>query len=190
MDNYPVNLSPEFDERGAIATPFSEWWARVNKDFATVPEDVARYWLYEHWGHSRYQYLTSRDYKFDQFDWPSKDLWTIRSGWFDFDEGNLKCAKHGEGLESLAANKYGYKTAIYMLEHGTFPAPIVVLDNNNDHLCETYNDARVDNIPKGYILVEGHRRFNLALHLQKSGRLRATVPIWMMSLAIHSVATD
>lgn len=50
MDSYPKQLAPEFEESGAVKTPFEEWWPPVKEHFSIVPENVACYWLHEHWG--------------------------------------------------------------------------------------------------------------------------------------------
>ena len=41
MDDYPEHLAPEFEESGAVKTPFKQWWARVQPSFPDVPENVA-----------------------------------------------------------------------------------------------------------------------------------------------------
>jgi hypothetical protein len=61
-----------------------------------------------------------------------------------------------------------------MLEHGDFPAPIIVLDNRDGHLSEP------EDVPAAHILIEGHKRFNRALYLHSTKRLNPTVSIWLM----------
>ena len=39
---------------------------------------------------------------------------------------------------------------------------------------------RYEDLPAAYILVEGHRRFNMALYLQSVGKLNATAALWLM----------
>jgi hypothetical protein len=173
MDNYPKHLAPEFDEGGAVKTSFEEWWARVKTYFPHVPENVARHWLHEHWSHSPYEYLPSRDYKFELVQWPSVKLPEIRSTWCNFEEDNNECQEHGRYLIEDVLKEYRYKTALYMLEHGDFPAPIIVLDNRDGHLLQR-------DLPPAYILIEGHRRFNMSLYLHSIGRLRPSVDVWLM----------
>lgn len=160
-------------------TPFIEWWARVKCDFPTVPAPVAQYWLHEHWGHSPYGYLSSRAHLFSLQQWSADTLWNIRSCWCDFDPGNIDCVQHGQYLETLAAPPYGYPTARFMLANSDFPTPIIILDNRDDHV-RTDPSEPWNCIPIGYVLMEGHRRFNLALHLQRTGRLKPEVGIWLM----------
>jgi hypothetical protein len=65
MDNYPEHLKPRFDAGGGVEEPFEEWWPKGQEHFPNVPENVARYWLHEHWSHSPYSFLRSKDYTFD-----------------------------------------------------------------------------------------------------------------------------
>jgi hypothetical protein len=180
MDDYPIHLAPKF-ENGAVEEPFHVWWSRVRAEFPTVPENVAQYWLHEHWNHSPYRYLASRDYFFRLEKWVAAELWDIRSGMCKFDPKNVYCAEHGAGLATLIKGPFVYATAIYMRTHGDFPAPIVVLDNRDGHLCADRVSEPWKALPLGFVLMEGHRRFNLGLHLQKVGGLQPFVSVWLMS---------
>ncbi|HQS15463.1 hypothetical protein [Reyranella sp.] len=177
MDDYPEHLAPEFDEGGGVVTPFEKWWPRVAASFPTVPEAVARYWLHEHWRHSPYSHLKSRDYRFSLAEWPAADLWKVHSRWCNFCPDNLECAEHGAYLTTLVEKPYAYRTAIYMLANGDFPTPIIVLDNRDGHAIR---EKFWESVPRGWGLIEGHRRFNLALHLQRTGHLKPAVKVWVM----------
>ncbi len=181
MDNYPIELAPEFDDGGGVKTPFAVWWKKAKTRFSGVPEEVAQYWLHEHWGHSPFGYLSSTEYAFSRRDISSSKLKEIRSGFCNFDPTNSSCREHGAFLETLAAKPYFNKTAIYMLRHRTFPIAIVVLDNCDGHRSPPNVTDDYKALPRGLVLVEGHRRFDLALHLEATGRLESTVPIWLMS---------
>lgn len=181
MDGYPDHLAPEFEEAGAVKTAFEEWWSRMHNEFPTMPEEVARYWLHEHWGHSPYGHLPSNQYKFERVEWQSSELGNIRSRWCNFDAANADCRAHGKRLDNLASEPYRYPTAIYMQQYRSFPTPIIVMDNRDAHLTPPNVPDDSNAIPAGYILIEGHRRFNLALHLHDTGRLNATVPVWLMT---------
>lgn len=73
---------------------------------------------------------------------------------------------------------YPLRTVAYMIEHGEFPVPIILLDNRDGHLSEL---DPLSIVPSGFVLIEGHRRFNIALYLHEIGRLRAFVQVWMMT---------
>jgi hypothetical protein len=183
MDDYPEHLAPEFNEAGGVVTPFDTWWSKVRDNFPNVPDDVAQYWLHEHWRHSPYGYLRSRDYRFELEEWDAQRLWDIRSRWCDFVSTNTDCVEHGEYLLTLACHPYCYSTALYMIANGEFPTPIIVLDNRDGHLGVSNVTEPWEVLPSELILIEGHRRFNLALHLQRIGKLRPIIKIWIMKRA-------
>lgn len=177
MDNYPEALAPEFEEGGGVATPFDEWWCRVHHSFPSVPEEVARYWLHEHWRHSPFSWLQSRNYEFRRVQWPVKELHLIRSRLSKYIAGSPDCLAHGRHLLNT-----DYRTARYMNEHKRPPAALVVLDNRDDHLRTQGGaiPAWEISIPASYVLVEGHRRFALALGLQERAELHE-LPVWVMN---------
>jgi hypothetical protein len=179
MDSYPPALAPDQGAHELGKAPFAEWWPRVQDAFPNVPESVAHYWLYEHWGHLPYGRLRSREYAFTLEQWMPADLWGVRSGWCKFDAQNKECAEHGAHLATLVQRPYEYATAIYMIAHGDFPAPIIVLDNRDGHLRDD-PAAHWEVYPAAHVLIEGHRRFNLALYLGREKRLNASVSVWVM----------
>jgi hypothetical protein len=180
MDNYPEKLDPPRDEWGAIdKSAFKSWWSNAAAAFPTVPENVAQYWLHEHWGRSPYSKLKSRAYEFELVAWPCERIVEIYSTWDDYDPTHAGCLIKGEELvTTLMLSREMYPTARYMLDHGNFPAPIIVLDNRDGHHNTEYPQHYT--VPDGYVLMEGHARFNIATYLQKIGRLNKTVDVWMM----------
>lgn len=177
MDNYPKELAPEFDDGGGVLTPFDEWWTRVSIKFPNVPEEVGREWLHRHWGHSPYHWLRSAAYCFELIDWKSNKLIEIRSSWCNFQNGNKKCLEHGKHLVGL-----DYWPSRYMLNHHCFPTPLIVMDNRNGHLLREHpKQAITEIIPNTFVLIEGHRRFNLGLYLASIGELDPIVNIWLMT---------
>lgn len=182
MDNYPEELAPEFDEGGGVATPFEEWWARVRAHFPKVPEEVAREWLHRHWSHSPYEWLRSSFYDFSLVEWASSDLSTIRSRWCNFEDGGASCREHGKYLTSI-----DFYVSRYMMKEGKFPSPIIVLDNRSGHLRQDYfNVYGVPSIPDAFLLIEGHRRFNLGLYLASTGGLAPFVQVWLMTRCVEA----
>jgi hypothetical protein len=175
MDDYPANLAPEFEPSGAVKTPFDVWWARVEPSFPNIPVDVAREWLHRHWKHSPYSYLISRNYRFDPKQCP--DLKAIRTLWSDFEAENIGALEKGKELVNLKSDWMPYVPK-YMLEHGKFPAPIIVLDNRDGHHNTEYPDK--DKLPSAYVLVEGHTRFNTGIYLQSVGKL-SEADMWLMT---------
>lgn len=179
MDGYPKSVAPDFEETGAVATPFCDWWARVRNVFPAVPLEVAHYWLHEHWGHSPYGYLSSKQYRFEQETWGAEDLLSIRSGWNNFNTDLTECAEHGRYLIN-EVRLLGYPTAVFMNEYCTFPVSIICLDNRDGHLTDKNSRPSELNPPPGLILIEGHRRFNMALFLLEQNRLKSEFVVWVM----------
>jgi hypothetical protein len=184
LDNYPAALAPAFHESGSVSTLFDVWWPQIKGHFQYVPDDVAKYWSHEHWSHSPFAWLPSAKLRFELVDWPLKSLREIRSRWCDYHEGSKECADHGHYLLKL-----NYPTAAYMKEHGCPPVPVIVLDTRDGVF--KFGDGLVSQreraLPAAYVLVEGHRRFNLALALQEQNRL-TKFPIWLMRVVSYGSA--
>ena len=115
--------------------------------------------------------------------WPSGKLFEVRSTWANFAPDNEAClAKGRELVEEWPFNK-PYRTVEYMLSHRDFPTPIVVLDNRDTHINRENVEFESDIIPEALVLIEGHRRFNIALYLQVTGRLNPEIDVWLMEKA-------
>jgi hypothetical protein len=166
MDNYPKHLTPEFEEIGAVKTPFDVWWAQVQPSFPNVPENVGREWLHRHLKYSPYSYLASKNYTFELKKWGS--LKNIRTLWSDFEADNAGALREGKELTEL---RFGWMPYVprYMLEHRKFPVPIIALDNRDGHHNKEYPEE--DKLPRACVLMEGHTRFNTGVYLQSVGKL-------------------
>lgn len=181
MDDYPEHLAPPRDAFGSIDTErFKEWWAGAQKFYSNVPEECARYWIFEHWGVSPYGSLKSKDYRFERQAWPVQKLPEVRSTWCRFDPEHKECREKGQELcRKKMLNGERYPTAGYMMDEGKFPTPIVVLNNLDGHMSEE-KVGRRDGLPVSLVLMEGHTRFNIGLHLLSVDRLGPTVDVWFM----------
>lgn len=182
MDGYPDHLAPEIEESGAIKTPFEEWWNRVHTAFPNVPEDVARQWLHRHWGLSPYSWIRSRNYKFVRTSRPAEWLRNVvtpvnRGGY----QANLR-----RGEDKVNNGNFWLRT--YMLENRKFPVPIIVLDNRDGHLL--IDAPEWEPVLPGWVLIEGHNRFELALFLEKSGAFSPTVDVWLMECVTENGASN
>jgi len=176
MDNYPEYLAPDFDDYGAVTTPFEEWWPHVQSNFPTVPEEVAKEWLHRHWSHSPYEWIPSKQYEFELVDWPSNKLDRIRSCLAT--TGHDKSIAHGKFL--IEDHKLSWLSR-YMNEHNDTPTPIIVLDNRDGHLIPGVDTTpSYAHMPTAFVLMEGHLRFNSLSYLGSIGRLRETVKVWLM----------
>jgi len=178
MDNYPSQLAPDLDESGAVATPFGDWWARVEQSYPTVPQEVAKEWLHRHWGHSPFRYLKSSFYEFELQTWPSSRLLNVRSVVNNL--GDLS-ERRDHGRYLLEEHPYELWLVNFMKQNNTFPTPIICLDNRDGHLVPGEGDVPCyPQVPTGIFLVEGHERFAIALHLLEMGTLKEVIPVWMM----------
>lgn len=176
MDGYPDRLSP-FDSEGAnCPEPFEAWWPKVRDQFPNVPEEVARYWLHQHWFNSPFGWLKSANYSFKKKFWPIVDLQMIRCGIDNFQTGGAGCREYGESLLELDPP---LRSAEYIKENGQPPASLIIMDNRDGHVNHEYSASETALIPNTYFLVEGHKRFCVCMALQGTGKLKQ-VPVWMM----------
>ena len=180
MDNFPEYLQPRFEESGAVEEPFEEWWPKAKLHFRNVPDDVARHWLHQHWSHSPYAFLRSAEHKFTLVRWPSEKLLEVCSIWANFAPDNEACLAQGRYLVEEWPHKEPYRIAEYMLSHRDFPTPIIVLGNRDAHINRETVEFEWNLIPEALVLIEGHRRFNIALYLQVTGRLKPEIDVWLM----------
>lgn len=176
MDDYPAELAPEFDEGGGVTTPFPEWWARVSVAFPEVPEDVAEQWLHRHWNLSPYGWMRSEDYTFQSVSWASVQLSDIASGVNDWDFANT--LERGKYLVERCPNLWLVR---YMREHHNIPRPLILLDNRRGVLAgEEQASVHQQRSPLTHILIEGHKRFELAAFLYSRAQLDDSIEAWVM----------
>ena len=194
MDNYPEHLAPELDKnsRNPI-TPFDDWWPEVRTEFSNIPEEIAREWLYRHWGMSPYSWISSSSYEFDIEKYPSSQLSLLLNRCYNFEAGNDKIKEKGQYLCDENPNwKWRPIEPIWLVkfmnENGAFPSPIVVLDNKDNHLAvDSEITPEAYGIPKGLVLIEGHTRHEIGTYLESVGRLAEFVEVCMLR---KKLATD
>lgn len=180
MDNYPDELAPEFDPGGGVATPFEEWWARVQHAFPHVPEEVAREWLHRHWRYSPWEWLPSADYRFHVEEWPTERLLIPGEITYRLDNFAASIDYRLEHAEFVLKQPAGWRPwlAEYMREHGQFPSRPILLDNRDRHL---FDDVTKDNFPSSYLLIEGHNRLEYATYWAAKGGMKPAVQFWVMT---------
>lgn len=153
----------------------------MHAEFPGVPRNVARQWIWRHWGQSEYAWIPSRRARFQLEIWPASDIPRIqvphtRPGEYE---------DWGAHLVSLYKPKYKwrYSLAGIMQRRGAWPAPPIVLDNR-----PIDDFVRTIELPPGPVLVEGNRRLALARHLFRERRLKSQLPVWVIRLDDSDVA--
>jgi hypothetical protein len=180
MNYWPQELAPKIGPDYANES-FQDWWPRVKGRFPHIPDDVGEQWLYENWDNSPYGYLISQLYRFDQGVWDSARLPEIRERTYDWEIGGAKSRNKGRVIiKNLGEAEI--RTARYLVDHRGFPRPIIVLDNRDGHLRKGIPPVpESENLPASYLLIEGHRRFQMGLYLQSKGELNPKVELWLMT---------
>lgn len=173
----------EFDQlsvsgQGEDREPFDRWYERVREEIPHVPPCVAEHWLYRHESRTPYTWLPLGRLRFEQQTW---DL--------------ARVLKIGEGVEpnwspswseELGHVSWRRETELgeYMLAHGTWPFPIIVLDNDGavqpPQGCEL---AR-------WHLIEGHMRSAYMDHLAKTQQAKPQHQVWVATIAPEEPAAS
>jgi len=172
MDNYPNHLQPHgndtFGKEG-----FASWWERARASFATVPRNVARQWLHRHWGRSDFGWLPSAGAQFTLEIWQPADVAALQV----WREGHPPYDEWGKHLLSLAMKPPGwrYPVASIMNRHLRWPAPPIAWHRGAPIANEPWDD-----LPNGFILLEGNRRIAMAKALERRGTLGTNLPVWVL----------
>jgi hypothetical protein len=138
--------------------PFEEYTARVGRLIPNWPESAMESWLHRHYpaAVSRYGFLGFDTMSFEARSLSPKDVYD-RINTF-----NLTM------LEGQGGHIYGWKSTLrtylmnYMLDHGTWPTPIIVLGNPT----EVRSPFR-DPLGAPLHLIEGHLRLGYFRHIYR-----------------------
>jgi hypothetical protein len=172
MDDYPEHLRP-IEQRPFDREPFSMWWSRAQPHFSSVPRNVGRQWIYQHWGNSGYGWLPSRGATFALQTWQPTDVYSLA---VDQVTSNECWANWGDQLLANAKEAKEFVPLLSIMKRRMrWPAPPIVLDNRRP------NSGRLGDLPKSYVLVEGHRRSAMAKALARRGLLSPDLPVWVLS---------
>ncbi len=166
----------EFDQisvsgEGQTREPFNRWHERVREDIPHVPACVAEQWLYRHERYTPYTWLPVSRLRFELQTWELARILKLGINLTDStpailsDKEVVGCADNGTWVSQ------------YMLAHGTWPVPIIVLDNAqgikppNDELIARWH------------LIEGHRRTDCLVDLAKKGLAKDSHQVWVLTVA-------
>ena len=160
---WPYRIRPHIGENHDME-PFAEWFARVRQHIPNIPENVAEHWIHEHWGGSPYEFLPLQDLRFVRQCWPLSRLRDVQFG----------IAWRENPIDYTSQSMPDNPLAQLMSESGTWPEPIIVLDNANDIKRGTTRMGR-------WHLLEGHRRLDLLRRLEVKGLAAQEHEVWVVS---------
>ncbi len=159
--------------------PFEEYYARWPKELSHVPESVIKMWM---WDHNEQVVNFCRDY-YDVEKW----VFSLET----FDNSKIQEVKHfSDELEKLDnigeafinGEHVGYDTAEFMLENGTFPCPIIVVENGSKY--EHHRSHAGEKMLEPYHPIEGNRRlaFVRALIRYEHPSLKNEHRVWVATI--------
>lgn len=150
--------------------PFDAWYARVSPAIPQIPRELAEHWLYENWGVINYDYLDLSGLSATRGTLTLREALavTVSDGWGAIEPGTALLDDFVEQEEWLA---------LHMSRVGTWPVPIVVLDNED-------GTAAPDRPEIGRRqLLEGHRRLTFLHGLEAAGTAAPTHEVWLVRSA-------
>jgi hypothetical protein len=170
MDNYPEDLRPKQSAPFQKET-FSSWWDRARPRVPAVPRNVARQWIWRHWGESEFYWLPSHGAHFQIEVWEPSAVVAVQV-----------CARDdyvewGNYLMRWETGPDRYRVASIMARRYRWPAPPIVLDHRNGLPFPADFD-----LPKGFVLVEGNRRSACAKALAQRGYFRLICPFGCLDI--------
>src|SRR5262245_12542937 len=122
---WPSSIAPRIGINELAKEPFPAWHARVGHRIPHVPVNVAEHWIHRHWGHSPYEFLPLGRLRFEAQTWSLGQLRAVGFGgrgwsgaWSEIDLTRLD--------QPMVK---GTPLARMMMTVGTWPEPVIVLDN-------------------------------------------------------------
>ncbi len=150
--------------------PFDEWFSRISKHIPNIPKNVAEHWIYRHYGHSPYEHFPIDQLSFELQSWPIEQLYCVSFG-----------DSWGTINEDFSPEYCKDPLFRIMLDKGTWPHPIIVLNNHNGikNSCEK---------PLSRLhLIEGHRRLTYLRHIKSTAK--PIHDVWVMTVSLISSET-
>lgn len=137
-------VAPYYVER----KDFNTWYRRVREIIPNVPEVIAKEWVHRHWGQSAFSFLPLLKMRFAEHSWATQAFAAVSYG------------RRAAGKPRLYELPSASWLSSYMIERGTWPVPIIVLDNAR---------SGIDGLGELQLL-EGHRRYSYLHRLVEAGK--------------------
>ncbi|MBV9924476.1 MAG: hypothetical protein JOZ96_05490 [Acidobacteria bacterium] len=135
------------------------------------PGEPLREWLHRHFNNlETYAFLDFERLRFERQTWDLKAI----PGHEAFADPHF-CDSFSKNLEARGRDWL----AQYMLEHGTWPTPILLLENLDGALAYPHGEK----LNQPYHLLEGHRRLSFLNALRQSGRALPQHDVWLVRKA-------
>ena len=175
MDDTKTYLSqfePERDSSGWVSEDPNVYAERMQKRFLPYwPTEVLVDWFYRHAGNIyKYAFLRFERFRFSKQKWPLDKI----PGREAFDK--LEFCDNFKDIKSRAENPHDW-LAKYMLEHGTWNIPIIMLENN-EHIIAPNRAV----LKRPYHLLEGHRRLSFLNGLRALNLAKDHHYLWIVTL--------
>lgn len=154
--------------------PFESYIKRVKHLAPNIPDCILENWIYRHYTSvvSDYAFLDFKNMKIERDSWSVESIYDLIKS---YDEGIIN---------NLGYQIYKRKDKIwlqkYMLEHRTWPVPIIVL-NNKERL---FTNPAGRPLGDPYHLLEGHLRLNYfrEIYRYEKETLKNTHEVWKVTI--------
>lgn len=174
METTDYRLALEVGGYGGHDTePFESYLKRWPASLSNFPSAVVKDWVWRHWGDFRHLWLDRgiEELRFDLNTYDDAEILQIGQ----FERWDDLADRHLDPKDPL-----NFSLGRYMVEHGTFPVPIIVATNSHGLIH-----------PRGYPmqplhLIEGHRRLGMLRGLLKREHptLVGSYQVWNLVLPI------
>ena len=158
-NNWPDHLRP-LGEGGVDKESFSDWWARNREELAHLPADLCEQWIFRHWQHSPFTFLSLGALLWERRTYDGDEL--LRSVYRAFG-GDLEPQFDYETFHRRGgANRHPTAVA---LDSGTWDYPMVLLSTPRGIIDLGQRRRNVE-----LVIVEGHQRHRYLNALHALGR--------------------
>ena len=164
--------APHLDQYGRVQELADDYARRMRASLLPRwPDELLREWLHRHHG-SLYHYI---HLGFDTFSF-SREAWPLDRipGREAFREEEF-CDNFSD-VELRAENPH-FWLAHYMLQHGTWNTPIVLLSNEHGQHLDVYGEP----LKRPLHLLEGHCRLSFLVGLRRLGRAASQHDVWFVT---------